>query len=103
MSALIYTVFANRADARAVSARLLDEKLVACANLLGSIEAMFEWEGERGEGEEFAVLFKTHEARLDDAVARLEALHPYDTPAILGWRAEAHGAATADWLAGLTG
>tara|TARA_B100000678_G_scaffold93849_1_gene78387 strand:- start:112 stop:423 length:312 start_codon:yes stop_codon:yes gene_type:complete len=103
VSALIYTVFANRADARAVSARLLDEKLVACANLLGSIEAMFEWEGERGEGEEFAVLFKTHEARLDDAVARLEALHPYDTPAILGWRAEAQGAATADWLAGLTG
>ena len=103
MSALIYTVFASREDARGVATQLLDEKLVACANVIGQIEALFEWDGERGQGEEIAVLFKTHAERLDATVARLEALHPYDTPAILGWRADTSGKATAEWLAGLLG
>lgn len=84
MSALIYTVFADREDARAVAARLLDERMIACANVIGEVEALFEWDGERGSGEEIAVLFKTHADTLDAAVARLEELHPYDTPAILG-------------------
>ena len=103
MSALIYTVFADRDDARGVATRLLDEGLIACANVIGKVEALFEWDGERGAGEEIAVLFKTHAERLDAAVARLEALHPYDTPAILGWRADASGDATGKWLAGLLG
>ncbi|GAB5348699.1 divalent-cation tolerance protein CutA [Alteriqipengyuania sp. 357] len=101
MSALIYTVFASREDAKAVAAKLLDERLVACANVIGRIEALFEWDGERGQGEEIAVLFKTHADRLDAAVARLDDLHPYDTPAILGWRADASGSATGPWLAEL--
>lgn len=98
MSALIYTVFASREDARAVAKRLLDERMVACANVIGQVEALFEWDGERGSGEEIAVLFKTHADRLEAAVARLEELHPYDTPAILGWPAPASGSATRAWL-----
>ena len=101
MSALIYTVFASREDARSVASALLDEKLVACANVIGRIDALLDWDGERGEGVETAALFKTHAERLDEAVARLEALHPYDTPAVLGWKADATGKATAAWLAGL--
>ena len=103
MSALIYTVFASRDDARPVATRLLDERLIACANVIGRVEALFEWDGERGSGKEIAVLFKTHADRLDPAVARLESLHPYDTPAILGWRADTSGKATVRWLSGLLG
>ena len=98
MSALIYTVFASREDARDIATRLLEERLVACANVIGQVEALFDWDGERGKGAEIAVLFKTHADRLGDAVRRLEAIHPYDTPAILGWRADASGAATEAWL-----
>ena len=68
MSALIYTVFASKDDARSVASRLLDEKLIACANIIGRVEALFDWDGERGSGEEVAVLFKTHAERLDAAV-----------------------------------
>ena len=103
MSALIYTVFASREDARRVASVLIDESLVACANVIGQVEALFEWDGERGEGDEIAVLFKTHADRLDEAVERLEMLHPYDTPAVLGWKTGATGKATAAWLAGLIG
>ena len=101
MSALVYTVFANRDDARSVATQLLDERLIACANIIGEVEPLFEWDGERGSGREIGVLFKTHADCLDRTVERLEQLHPYDTPAILGWKADASGAATSAWLAGL--
>ena len=98
MSALIYCPFPDRDSARTVSSTLLDEKLVACANLLGDVESHFVWMGERGEASEIAVLFKTDAGKLERAVARLEALHPYDTPALMGWHCEAVPRATRDWL-----
>lgn len=101
MSALIYAPFPDRKSARTVAGQLLDEKLIACANLLGEVEALYEWEGERGEGREIGVLFKTDAALLVRAVARIEALHPYETPAVLGWKCDAPGHATAAWLGGL--
>lgn len=101
MSALIYAPFPDRSTARAAATQLLDEKLIACANLLGDIEALFDWDGERGTSEEIGVLFKTDADILEAAVARIEALHPYDTPAVLGWKCDAAGAATAGWLGAL--
>ena len=101
MSALIYAPFPDRDAARVVARQLLDDKLIACANLLGEVEALYEWEGARGEGREIAVLFKTDAALLDRAVARIETLHPYETPAVLGWKCDAPGHATAAWVGGL--
>ena len=101
MSALIYAPFPDRKTARAVATQLLDEKLIACANLLGEIESLYDWSGERGEALEIGVLFKTDASLLDRGVARLEALHPYETPAVLGWKCDAVGPATSAWLGAL--
>lgn len=103
MSALIWCSFPDREAARAVAGRLLDDRLVACANIVGEIESLYEWNGERGEGREVGVLFKTDASLLDRAVAAIAAAHPYDCPAVLGWRCDAAGAATAAWLGGLKG
>lgn len=102
-AALVWCPFPDRDSARAIAARLLEEKLIACANIVGTIEALFVWEGERSEGEEVAVLFKTTAAKLDALVARLGVIHPYDTPAVLGWRCDASHPATQAWLASMLG
>jgi periplasmic divalent cation tolerance protein len=101
MTALVYVPFPDRDSARSVAAALLDEKMIACANLLGEIEALYEWNGERGEAREVGVLFKTDASLLAQAVARIEALHPYDAPAVLGWNCDVAGAETRAWLGAL--
>jgi periplasmic divalent cation tolerance protein len=58
------------------------------------------WEGARATGSEVAVLFKTTSAALDSVIERLGELHPYDTPAIIGWHADAAHPATLAWLGG---
>jgi len=101
MSALIWSPFADEESAAAAARTLLDEGLVACANILPPMRSLFVWQGERGEQVECGTLFKTTAALLDRAVARLEAIHPYESPAILGWRADVTAPATAAWLATL--
>jgi periplasmic divalent cation tolerance protein len=101
--ALIWCPFADPDSAAQIAGRLLDEGLVACANILPPMRSLYRWRGERGEGIEAGVLFKTDAALLDRAMQRLAEMHPYDTPAILGWRADAASPATAGWLGELVG
>jgi periplasmic divalent cation tolerance protein len=99
--ALIWCPFPDAATAAATAKLLLDERLVACANVLPAMLSLFEWNGERGESNEAGALFKTDAALLDRAISRLAELHPYDEPAVLGWRCDASTTGTAHWLGGL--
>ena len=96
--ALIWCPFPDAPSAAATAKLLLDERLAACANILPAMLSLFEWNGERGESSEAGVILKTDAALLDRAVARLAELHPYDEPAILGWRCDAATPGTAAWL-----
>ena len=101
MSALIWCPFPDEESAARVATALLDERLIACANILGALRSLYEWDGERGDAREVGVLFKTDAGMLHAAVERVAELHPYDTPAVLGWRCDAAAPATAAWLGGL--
>ncbi len=97
-AALIWSPFESEEAAARAAARLLDEGLIVCANILPGVRSLYLWKGERGEARECGALFKTEAGLLDKAVARLAAIHPYETPAIAGWRADATAPATTAWL-----
>jgi periplasmic divalent cation tolerance protein len=97
-AALIWCPFESEEAAARAAAQLLDEGLIACANILPEMRSLYLWQGERGEARECGALFKTETSLLERAVARLAAIHPYETPAIAGWRADVTPPATAAWL-----
>lgn len=101
MTALIYCPFPDAASAERVGAAMLDEGLIGCINIGAPIRSLFAWQGERGESDEVPALIKTDAALLERAIARLEALHPYEAPAAIGWKADAAGSATQAWLGAL--
>lgn len=101
-AALIWCPFPDEAGAGAAVAALLAERLIACGNVLPGMTSLFLWQGERSESRETGVLLKTTAARIGPAMARLRTLHPYDTPAILGWTVSADPDTQA-WLAAETG
>lgn len=99
--ALAWCPFPDATSAASVCSALLDEGLIACANMLPNMVSLFAWNGERGESTETGVLLKTDAALLDRMIQRLGELHPYDEPAILGWNCDASLPATAAWLGAL--
>lgn len=98
--ALIYCPFPSQESAKLAVKQLLEERLIACANLLPPMVSLFHWEGNIEESAEIASLLKTSEKLLDQTIARLAQLHPYKEPVILGWMVDATPLATRKWLAG---
>ncbi|MFA7595536.1 MAG: divalent-cation tolerance protein CutA [Novosphingobium sp.] len=101
--ALIWCPFGDRDSASQVAGQLLDERLIACANILPDMQSLYLWKGKRGDSRECGVLLKTEASTLDRAVERLAELHPYEDPAIIGWHCDAASPATLAWLAQETG
>ena len=100
-AALIWCPFADEDSAARAAAALLDEELIACANLVPGMRSIYRWNGESGDERECGALLKTRADLLARAMARLEAIHPYDTPAITGWHADEASRPTLEWLGGL--
>ena len=98
-AALIYTPLPDAQIAREIAGILLDEGLIACANILGEIESVFIWNGKTESATEAAVLLKTSATTIEAAVTRLGALHPYETPAIVASVCDAAHPDTLQWLA----
>lgn len=98
LAALIWCPFPDAPVAEAAATVLLDEGLIACANIAPGMVSLFAWNGVRERSLEAGVLLKTRAGLLDRAIARLAELHPYDEPAILGWRCDAAAPGTLAWL-----
>ena len=63
--------------------RLLDERLIACANFVGPVKSRYRWQGAIEEGEETLLVMKTRRDQLTQLKARLTEVHPYDVPELL--------------------
>ncbi len=95
---LIWCPFPDQKSAHIAAEALLNENLVACANILPSVNSVFVWEGEIATSQEVAVLFKTTVEKIERAIEHLGDIHPYDTPAIMGWGCDSVHESTLDWL-----
>ncbi|MEM7701367.1 MAG: divalent-cation tolerance protein CutA [Pseudomonadota bacterium] len=102
-AALIYSPLPDAETARAIAGTLLDEGLIVCANVLGAVESVYLWKGRRESATECGVLFKTTAGKMEQAVNRLGALHPYEVPAIIANVCDTAHKDTLTWLSEQTG
>lgn len=81
---------------------LVAEGLVACGNIVPGVRSIYVWQGEVCDESEAVIIFETTTARVDAAMQRLGALHPYACPKILALEPAAVHAAYAAWVHGAT-
>ena len=80
---LLYTTWPDSDGPERAAQTLLEEGLIACANILGEARSVFRWQGEICRETEIIALFKTSTAQAAAVRDRLAALHPYEEPCIL--------------------
>ena len=96
---LAISTFPDAELARRVARELVERKLAACANIGGSVQSIYHWEGKIEEAQETIVFFKTTRARFDELQQALRSLHPYEVPEIVAMRID-HGLAPyLEWVA----
>ena len=94
----VYAVFADADEARRVSRAVVEERLAACANILGPCQSIYRWQGAIEEAEEVAAIFKARADKAEALTARIADLHSYDVPAVVVWPIESAWPAYADWV-----
>ena len=94
----VYVTAADEAQASELAAALLERRLIACANLLPGMRSLFRWQGRVEDQPEAAMLLKTSADRVDELLAAVDELHPYDTPCAVVWPIETGLPAYLAWV-----
>lgn len=82
---MIYMTAPDAETAQRIAADLLQERLVACANILPPHLALYRWQGKIERAQEVAVLFKTLDRHFEVVRAAICARHPYEIPCVVSW------------------
>lgn len=72
-------------DAKLISKKLVEEKLVSCANILPNMTSIYAWNNEIVEDIEFLILMKTKENLFEELKSRIVQLHEYEVPEIVSF------------------
>lgn len=80
---ILLSNFPDADSARKAVRALVEERLVACGNIIPGVESIYEWKGAMETSNEVMVICKTTASRVESAQARLRSLHPYEVPEIL--------------------
>ena len=85
-----------------MAGKLVEERLVACVNVIPKIFSIYRWEGEIQRDEEVLLVMKTRSERRAALQARVEELHPYTVPEILSLPVAEGNSAYLEWLTAQT-
>ena len=94
----VYAVFADADEAQRIARIIVEERLAACANILGPIRSVYRWSGAVETADEVAAIFKTRREQSDALIARIAALHSYEVPCVVIWPIDKVLRGYADWI-----
>ena len=80
---IVVLVTVPRDKAGELSRRLVEEKLVACINIVSNIDSIYWWEGKVEDDSESLLILKTELGLLGKLVKRVKELHPCEVPEII--------------------
>jgi len=99
---VVLTTVPDALLAKRIAHVLVEESLVACAQVGPGVVSMYLWQGELEGTDEFQLTLKTTADALPALHARLCVLHPYEIPEFVVLGVPAGSRAYLDWVAQAT-
>ncbi|MDH5597263.1 MAG: divalent-cation tolerance protein CutA [Candidatus Peregrinibacteria bacterium] len=90
-----YITTPTKAEAKEIVLELLEQELIACANIVDGAESYFVWGDEINQAKEALIFFKTRAKNEDKIIKVVKSMHSYECPCIVFSNLE-HG--NADFL-----
>jgi periplasmic divalent cation tolerance protein len=94
----LYVIFADFAEAERIARLVVEERLAACANILGPVRSIYRWQTAIEQADEIAAIFKSTHAAAEALIARIAELHSYEVPCITTWPVDQALAGYAAWV-----
>ena len=80
---MIYITTKDEEEAKKIGGALLEEKLVACVNIINGMKSMYWWKDSIEIDDETILLAKTREALVKNIIEKVKSVHSYDCPCIV--------------------
>jgi periplasmic divalent cation tolerance protein len=77
---ILLSTFPDLETARRIVRALVEERLIACGNLVPSVESIYRWKDAVESSPEIVGILKTTEEGYPRLEARLREMHPYELP-----------------------
>ncbi len=97
---LLYVTTKDTDEARKIARELVQRRLVACANILPKMEAVYRWKGQIEESSEVVLILKTEKQLVAKTIEAVQELHSYEAPCVLSLPIEQGAEGYLNWLSG---
>ena len=80
---MLYMTAPSKEVASDLAKKMVEEKLAACVNILGSNTSIYFWDGKVSADSEVTMIVKTIESKYEQLLEWTKLTHPYDVPCVL--------------------
>jgi periplasmic divalent cation tolerance protein len=78
-----YITAPTKKEAESIVMELLERQLIACANVLPSVDSFYVWNDAIQKEKELVIILKTREANEDKIIKLVSKMHSYECPCIV--------------------
>lgn len=80
---IVLVTTANKQEAEKIAEHLINDKLIACANISGPVSSLFCWSENVEHAQEYLMLMKSRQDLFERLVEVVKTMHSYEVPEIL--------------------
>ena len=95
---IILVTTSSKQEAEKISKHLLEDRLIACANIVGPVTSIYQWSERIEKAEEFLMIMKSGKHLLAKVTDVVKTMHSYEAPEILSIPVEEGSKTYLDWL-----
>ena len=78
-----YITASNKKEAERIAKKLLDKRLIACANVISNVNSYFVWKNKVQNSKEIIICGKTTSKNQKKIIQIVKSLHSYSVPCII--------------------
>ena len=95
---VVFVTVGREEEGLKISHALVQEKLVACVNIIAGVRSIYWWKDEVCDDREWLLVMKTRSALVPALQSRIKALHSYEVPEIIAFPIEQGLPAYLEWV-----
>jgi len=83
MYVVVFVTVQNGKEANKIATKLIEEKLIACANIVKGVKSVFWWKQKVDRADEVLLILKSRKRLFAKIVKTVKKWHSYDVPEII--------------------